>query len=633
MSADASDLLGMIDLFGEDDPGADGGGGSYEPIAPPAEVRLTNDVATSNSNNNNGNFQKRMKPVPSTVPNLFSVSKESKETEYRHSALSSVWKEPVTGYNLKQRSNTSLEDITSELTYYSLSKMSEYSHKLRQETTSGWITAGIVTNKSSSEKTRQGKSFVKLYLSDLNQTDCLVMLFDQAFDSHYQRIDVGSIIAVINPKILDSQGGTDYSRLALSITSPGCVILIGASADLAHCKGTTKSGSACTVPVNAFKNNGFCKYHLTQATKVADAAVRKAKGQSASNRPPMTVLSTPIPTNALCSFVQRNPATAPGTRSQPKVTQPMIRSDKGKVVVPYSFRLPPSFPGVTSPIPELRKFEIEYELWRNEYSKALAEQKRTKSSSASTSSIPQTQVSQKPVSRYSAAVTAKKPDVVQTKSIKDPISQSGVCSSQIPSAAKTSKKGPATQQQRPTGVPTYAEQMIALRAGKKPVREQVKEKRKSEDVPTSGGKRLQLSDELQAAVKVDRIERTKNIIDSLADKEELLNEMASVKETLVTAFKCGICNIYHQSKDNCCSKANPPHPLVRCSDVPKRFWQCDTCHMRTAVISPARIRPQISCNCSTMSWSQTGMTRESHQSALSKMSATGEDRYIRNPYG
>ena len=708
MSDDADQLLNMIGLFDEDDIGGDGGGGSYDPIPPPSELQYSN---------------------TNSVPNLFGSSHN--EDTHRYSALSSVWKEPVSGFVLKRKSDNSLEELIESMKYYSLSDMSSSSHLLRQEGSSEWMAIGVVTSKSQLERSKKGNSFVKISLSDLDKTECLLMLFDQAFEQHYRRIDVGTVIVVVSPNILDEQPGGSFNRIALTVSSPGSILILGNSAEISHCKGTTKSGISCTMHVNLTKHGGYCKYHLSQATRVADSNIRKAKGITAPpKRPPMTVLSTPIPTNSLCSFATKRPAAAPAY-SNSSVAKPHIQQTTSlQVMVPGSFRMPPSFPGITSPLPELRKFELEYEMWRGKYSEALAEQRRQQKikksnstnklpsnpSSQITSSVkksPNQMMNQKTASnRFSApqiqtavsrttvndmpagrevpnlaaalangrqrapissvelaakqkSISSKSrystpqgdgsqiASVQSSKSQPTVSSQKSVCTSQIPSASNSkntsrlvgtvsssqipssqSSKGLSQSPQRPVGMPSYSEQMEALRAGKKPTIPSEKQKRKAETPPPDQPeKRLQLSAELQAAVHVDRTERTKSILESISEKEEIIEEMSAVKETLVTAFKCLKCNIYHQAKENCCSKSNPPHPLTRCTDVPKRFWQCNSCRCRMHVISPARMRPQTPCKCSAMSWSQVGMSRESHQSALSKMTATGDDKFIRNPYG
>ena len=71
----------------------------------------------------------------------------------------------------------------------------------------------------------------------------------------------------------------DGGRDCLKVLDAANVTLIGTSADMAICKGTTHGGAPCTAVVNRRLHGAYCDFHLNQERdRIALAARPECKG-------------------------------------------------------------------------------------------------------------------------------------------------------------------------------------------------------------------------------------------------------------------------------------------------------------------------------------------------------------------
>lgn len=114
------------------------------------------------------------------------------------------------------------------------------------------------------------RRFVKWQMTDFGTTlPITVLLFGAAADLVAYE-PVGSMWAIRQPRVLPDRrpgssggvaGGND--QVTLSVSSPGQLLKLGRSPELAFCGGTRHNGSQCNLPVRASLR--FCAFHMQQS--------------------------------------------------------------------------------------------------------------------------------------------------------------------------------------------------------------------------------------------------------------------------------------------------------------------------------------------------------------------------------
>ncbi|KAJ3284004.1 minichromosome maintenance- protein [Borealophlyctis nickersoniae] len=128
-----------------------------------------------------------------------------------------------------------------------------------------WVTIGVMADKSSPRTAKNGNKYCLFKFSDLAGSIVNVFAFDDSFDRHWKEL-VGSVIAVLNPKILlPTEAG---HSVGLSIDHPDKWMKIGTSVDLGFCKGVRKDGEKCTVVINT-QYADRCDRHNLRVHKMA----------------------------------------------------------------------------------------------------------------------------------------------------------------------------------------------------------------------------------------------------------------------------------------------------------------------------------------------------------------------------
>ncbi|KAJ1553862.1 minichromosome maintenance- protein [Nowakowskiella sp. JEL0078] len=112
-----------------------------------------------------------------------------------------------------------------------------------------WITIGIISEKSNPKTGRGNCSYIVLHLSDLKGFDLRLILLGDCYEKHWKEL-VGSIVAILNPKILPKRNNS----MAITLDHSHKFIKIGMSVDMKFCK-FTGNGKQCRKVVDMYVKN------------------------------------------------------------------------------------------------------------------------------------------------------------------------------------------------------------------------------------------------------------------------------------------------------------------------------------------------------------------------------------------
>lgn len=121
-----------------------------------------------------------------------------------------------------------------------------------------WATIGVLARKTLSKAAANGASFMVWSLSDLDNTELGVFLFDAAYDAHWRTVE-GAIVAVLNASLLPA---TEKNRFAFKVTQANEVVTLGRAVDFGVCKAQTAGDARCRLAVNTATSQ-YCLHHIT----------------------------------------------------------------------------------------------------------------------------------------------------------------------------------------------------------------------------------------------------------------------------------------------------------------------------------------------------------------------------------
>lgn len=135
------------------------------------------------------------------------------------------------------------------------------------------VTFGIVAKKSEPRAHDRGgkgsegrEKYMVITLVDL-QYEMNLFLFNSGFTRYY-KLPVGTVIAILNPTVLPPpKGKINTGAFCLVVNSDDdCIVELGLSRDLSHCKTVKADGQPCASWVNK-KKSEFCEYHTNEVVK------------------------------------------------------------------------------------------------------------------------------------------------------------------------------------------------------------------------------------------------------------------------------------------------------------------------------------------------------------------------------
>lgn len=77
------------------------------------------------------------------------------------------------------------------------------SKSVMETSTKSWILAGVVGAKSKIRTTAKNARYCHFQLSDLNSGAINVFMFRKVLEAHYGGIEVGDVVVIMNPKLLN----------------------------------------------------------------------------------------------------------------------------------------------------------------------------------------------------------------------------------------------------------------------------------------------------------------------------------------------------------------------------------------------------------------------------------------------
>ncbi|KAF8975432.1 hypothetical protein BGZ46_009132 [Entomortierella lignicola] len=126
-----------------------------------------------------------------------------------------------------------------------------------------WVVAGVVGAKSKQRMTAKKVKYCHFQLGDLQSSLINVFMFRDVMTRHYDKIRVGDVVAILNPKVLHQaeRSGT----LGVELDHPDCLLVLGTSADYGLCEAVKLNEEKCGRLLNK-RGSAYCNYHIMMAT-------------------------------------------------------------------------------------------------------------------------------------------------------------------------------------------------------------------------------------------------------------------------------------------------------------------------------------------------------------------------------
>ncbi|CAD5122841.1 DgyrCDS11245 [Dimorphilus gyrociliatus] len=202
-----------------------------------------------------------------------SKTKKILKTTTPHS--SSTSNKPTNGMNIYREEYSGIRIINPKVSYDEMRRMMEGKDYVKllniqsslKDSPNDWVTMGVIVNKMNGLTSRNGNKYGKWFMSDLSNCQKFVsfMLFSKTLEEHW-KISQGSVIALLNPKIMESSEKFKGDGTTLTIDNPKNLLLMGSSKDFGICKSTTAKGAKCSNVVNKLVCE-VCEFHLNKAHK------------------------------------------------------------------------------------------------------------------------------------------------------------------------------------------------------------------------------------------------------------------------------------------------------------------------------------------------------------------------------
>ncbi|KAG0335260.1 hypothetical protein BG000_007672 [Podila horticola] len=126
-----------------------------------------------------------------------------------------------------------------------------------------WILAGVVGAKSKVRTTAKKARYCHFQLSDLNNSAINVFLFRKVLEAHYGNIEVGDVVVIMNPKLLNQT--EKAGMLGVEVDDPGCLFTLGRSKDFGLCQAVKLNNEDCGRILDT-RASMYCQHHIMMAT-------------------------------------------------------------------------------------------------------------------------------------------------------------------------------------------------------------------------------------------------------------------------------------------------------------------------------------------------------------------------------
>ncbi|KAK3808507.1 MAG: hypothetical protein J3Q66DRAFT_444451 [Benniella sp.] len=125
-----------------------------------------------------------------------------------------------------------------------------------------WIIAGVVGAKSKQRMTTKKVRYSHFQLSDLRNGAVNAFMFRSVMEKHYNKLEVGQIVAIMNPKVLPQ--AEHVGTLGVEIEHPDCLLVIGTSTDYGVCEAVKLNGENCGKILDK-RGSAYCNHHIMMA--------------------------------------------------------------------------------------------------------------------------------------------------------------------------------------------------------------------------------------------------------------------------------------------------------------------------------------------------------------------------------
>ncbi|KAG0003768.1 hypothetical protein BGZ65_001372 [Modicella reniformis] len=122
-----------------------------------------------------------------------------------------------------------------------------------------WILAGVVGAKSKQKMTGKKVRYCHFQLSDLRSNAINVFMFRSVMDKHYDKLKVGNVVAIMDPKILNQ--AERVGTLGVEVEHADCLLVIGTSTDFGLCEAVKLNGESCGRILDK-RGSAYCNYHI-----------------------------------------------------------------------------------------------------------------------------------------------------------------------------------------------------------------------------------------------------------------------------------------------------------------------------------------------------------------------------------
>ena len=137
-----------------------------------------------------------------------------------------------------------------------------------------WCMIAVVGEVSPPRTSETGSQYGIWKLTDLNESVMCLYVFGSAYQDYCEEIKPGALVCVVGGKTRRTG-----DSVTLSIDAFTQLTVLGESRDFGYCKGRTKNGDLCRIPVNATRCE-YCSYHVGKAYKEMSSLRKELQGGS-----------------------------------------------------------------------------------------------------------------------------------------------------------------------------------------------------------------------------------------------------------------------------------------------------------------------------------------------------------------
>ncbi|KAI1295059.1 hypothetical protein EDD11_008051 [Mortierella claussenii] len=126
-----------------------------------------------------------------------------------------------------------------------------------------WLVAGVVGAKSKQRTTAKKVRYCHFQLCDLKSSAINVFMFKEVMDRHYKKIQVGDVVVIMDPKVLNQAERAGV--LGVEVEHPDCLVIVGKSTDFGLCEAIKLNGNSCDRILDK-RGSAYCNQHIMMVT-------------------------------------------------------------------------------------------------------------------------------------------------------------------------------------------------------------------------------------------------------------------------------------------------------------------------------------------------------------------------------